>query len=414
MDLGAPTEAKQRMTFRERLRETGPSAMITGAIVGPGTVTTCTVIGIKYQYALLWVCLLLLFFHFALRDMTARLGLCGGKTFQQAIREDIENPILRNITITIVAVAVGIACLSFQFGSIMGAGLGLQFFFPNVEASSLAAIIGLVCIPLILSGSYKTIETAIKYMILAFSISFLATVLVSGPSLGAILKGLFVPSIPKGALPNVLSLVGTTGIGGYTLFLHTNSIREKWSGPEDLYKARNDIFIMAPIAVITTAMIMISAGSMYSTGVEVSSAAVMGEQFAPIYGDFAKYIFAVGLSSAGISSAIPVAMASSWILTGVLGYESTMESKPFRIATVIHLVLGSIMAYYGRRPVQLILSAQAVNGVLGPITAIILLVLANKKSLMKDYTNSTLVNVVGIVAVIFGLVISFRSLASMF
>ena len=37
-----------------RLKSIGPAALVTAAFIGPGTVTTCSIAGAKYGYALLW------------------------------------------------------------------------------------------------------------------------------------------------------------------------------------------------------------------------------------------------------------------------------------------------------------------------------------------------------------------------
>jgi len=401
------------MTMKERLKSIGPTAIIAGAIVGPGTVTTSTVIGVNYGFALLWVLLLVIAFQLALHDMTTRLALAGGKTFQEAIREDIENPLLRNIVIIVVAISIALIGLSFMVGNLTGAGLGVQFFIPT-SVGTLAVIIGIITWCIIFTGSYKFIENAIKYMVMAFGLSFLFTAIISKPDIGLLLKGLFVPSIPEGSWATVLALVGTCGIGGYPLFLHTNAIKSKWPGVENLGRARNDLFIMLPVALITTAMIIISASAMYGSGVQVTSAAVMGQQFEPLFGSLAKYIFAIGLFSAGISSAIPCSMAVAWVLTGVFGVKSDINGTPYRIIISVLLLLVMIMAFLGKRPVQLIIGAQAVNGVLGPLTAIVLIWLTNKRSLMKEYVNSTLVNILGSVAVILSLILAIRTFISFF
>ena len=44
----------EKKTFMQKLKNMGPAAIITSAFIGPGTITTATLVGVKFQYALLW------------------------------------------------------------------------------------------------------------------------------------------------------------------------------------------------------------------------------------------------------------------------------------------------------------------------------------------------------------------------
>lgn len=43
----------EKKTFMQKLKNMGPAAIITSAFIGPGTITTATLVGVKFQYALL-------------------------------------------------------------------------------------------------------------------------------------------------------------------------------------------------------------------------------------------------------------------------------------------------------------------------------------------------------------------------
>ena len=84
MGNGTPAVAKQKMTFMERIKETGPGAVMAGAW-WPGSITVLSIVGAQHQYALLWMLIPLLFFHYSQYDMCARLALGGGKTFRRQL-----------------------------------------------------------------------------------------------------------------------------------------------------------------------------------------------------------------------------------------------------------------------------------------------------------------------------------------
>ncbi|MEI3608511.1 NRAMP family divalent metal transporter [Pseudogracilibacillus sp. SO10305] len=403
-----------KMTWKERMNNIGPTAFVAAAGIGPGSVATLSVIGASYKYALLWMLVFFFFFWIAQSDMVARLSLGGGKTLQEAIREDIANPVLRNITIWLIVISVFITCIIYVYGSIMGVGMGLSFFFPNLQIGHMAAISGIVAIPIILAGNFRAIENLLKYLILGFTLSFLITILLTSPNIGEVLKGAFIPSVPTGAGPHMLSLTGTTMITGYLFFVQSTALRERWSGPKDLYKARNDIYIMAPIMIGVSAMIMITAAAtLYGKEVDVTSATVLGEQLVPLYGNKAKIAFAIGLFSAGFSSVIAAGMGPGVVIPSILGLDPGLKTTPFRVLVVINILAASIMAFLGTRPVVLVMASQALGALFLPIAAFVLLMLANNKKLMGKYTNSLLINIVGILAVLFSLIMSFTSIGPM-
>ena len=71
----------------------------------------------------------------------------------------------------------------------------------------------------------------------------------------------------------------------------------------------------------------------------------------------------------------------------------------------IIMVIGTVLAATGTSPVEVIVFAQAVNGVLLPLLAAFLLYVMNRRDLLGEFRNRTLSNVIGsvIVLVITGL-----------
>ena len=53
----------------------GPGILVTAAFIGPGTITTASIAGANYGFALLWTLLFSVLATIILQEMTARLGL---------------------------------------------------------------------------------------------------------------------------------------------------------------------------------------------------------------------------------------------------------------------------------------------------------------------------------------------------
>ncbi|HET8865223.1 MAG TPA: divalent metal cation transporter, partial [Gracilimonas sp.] len=73
----------------------GPSTLVAAAFIGPGTVTVCTLAGVRSGYTLLWALLFSVIATVILQEMTGRLGIITRKGFGEAIREQLTNPVLK-------------------------------------------------------------------------------------------------------------------------------------------------------------------------------------------------------------------------------------------------------------------------------------------------------------------------------
>ncbi|MFC1555998.1 divalent metal cation transporter [candidate division KSB1 bacterium] len=104
----------------------GPGLIITAAFIGPGTVTTCTIAGAGYGYALLWSLLFACGATYILQEMSGRLGLVGGTGLGEALNSELPSGFPRIAGIIMIVSAIGIGNAAYQTGNILGASLGLS------------------------------------------------------------------------------------------------------------------------------------------------------------------------------------------------------------------------------------------------------------------------------------------------
>ena len=84
---------------------------------------------------------------------------------------------------------------------------------------------------------------------------------------------------------------------------------------------------------------------------------------------------------------------------GVLGWEQDLKSRRFRAVWASIILIGTLLAAVGQRPVAAIIFAQAVNGLFLPMIAVFLLVVMNRQELLGEQTNGPVANVCGGVVV---------------
>ncbi|MBL4772891.1 MAG: Nramp family divalent metal transporter [Alcanivoracaceae bacterium] len=396
----------------------GPGVLIAAAFIGPGTVTVCTIAGAKFQFVLLWTMVFSIIATIVLQEMAARLGLIAKMGLAQTVRKEIDHPIIKWLAILLIMSAILVGNAAYEAGNISGGVLGLETLMTqayidvgNLHINYFSLIIGAIAFVVLFMGSYKIIEKFLVSLVLIMSLSFLITAIMTNPNLLNVLKGLVIPSFPEGSLLIIIALIGTTVVP-YNLFLHASLVQEKWHGAKDLPKARKDTVVSIILGGIVSMAIIISAAAIETAN--VSSAADLAKGLEPLFGSYAKYLLAIGLFAAGITSAITAPMAAAYVAAGCLNWQTDLKSYKFRLVWIVILLLGVIFSSIGFKSIEVIKFAQVANGLLLPFIAGFLLWVMNRKQVLGDYVNTTKQNILGWVIVLITLVLGLKSLAKVF
>lgn len=398
----------------------GPSTLITAAFIGPGTVTVCTLAGVRSGYMLLWAILFSVIATVILQEMTARLGLVTQKGFGEAIRNELSHPFLKMLGIVLVLGAIVVGNAAYEGGNISGAvlgfeelvfGLGVEF--DGINISITPFFIGIIAFGLLYTGSFKVIERSLIGLVLIMSLVFLTTAIVVQPSISSIIKGLLIPTASPDQLLTVMALIGTTVVP-YNLFLHASIVQEKYKDVEQLPDLRKENATAIIIGgIISMSIIITSAATLFGEQ-GISNASDMAAQLEPLLGSWSGYFLGLGLFAAGISSAITAPLAAAYAAKGILGWEVETNSWKFRSVWMLILVIGMLFSMFGVNPIAVIQFAQVANGVLLPLIAVFLLYIMNKKSLLGIYSNTRVQNILGFIVIAVAVLVGFRSLNTVF
>ena len=398
----------------------GPSTLVTAAFIGPGTVTVCTLAGVNAGYTLLWALLFSVFATIVLQEMTARLGLVTQQGFGEAIRKEIQHPVLRILSVLLVLGAIVIGNAAYEGGNISGAVLGFEelFFSITIDTNGISytpipLLHGVIAFVVLFAGRIKVIERFLIALVMILSLVFLTTAIVVQPDFGSILKGMFLPTVTSGDLLLVVGLIGTTVVP-YNLFLHASLVKEKYGSVSELSDLRKENATAIILGGIISMSIIITSSATLFGESGIASAADMAEQLRPLLGDWAGYFLGTGLFAAGISSAITAPLAAAYAAQGILGWENNLRSWKFRAIWMGILILGVISSMFGISPVVVIQFAQIANGILLPVVAFFLVYLMNKSSLLKTYTNSIVQNIFAGVVLIVTVMLAIRSFNAVF
>lgn len=370
--------------------------IIAAAFIGPGTVTTASMAGASLGYGLVWALCFSVFATYILQEMASRLGLVTGQGLSEAIVNISQNRAFKWASIALVCAAIGIGNAAYEGGNLTGAALGLSNVLPG-GISIWALILGTTAFVLLISNRYKLVEKVLIGLVTLMSVVFISIMLIAGINTSALMNGLSQIGLSNTSL--LLAIIGTT-IVPYNLFLHAGlsakqSLDNKLSESDisaQLPAHKKQLFSSISLGGLVTFAIMSCAANAFYLTDNVLSPGNIASQLEPILGDYANLFFALGLFSAGLTSAITAPLAAGYAICGLFAWQPDLKAKEFKLVCVTILVCGVLVATSGFKPLAIIILAQASNAILLPISVLFLLYVMNQKRIMQSQTNTLLSN----------------------
>lgn len=393
----ATAEGDTQSGLRARLKSLGPGLLVAAAFIGPGTVTTASTAGADFGFALVWALVFGVFAAMVLQEMCARLGVVSREGLGEALRTTFANPVVQIGAVILVVSAITVGNAAFQTGNLTGAALGLQSIFGG-GTGLWAALVGVLAAGLLATGSYKAVERVLVWLVVGMGVVFVITGLVVTPNPVDLLSGL-VPTLPSGSVLTVVALIGTTVVP-YNFFLHASSVQDKWPESVPTNRAVREATLDTRLSIglgglVTLAILTTAAASLFAEGGTIENAGDMALQLEPLLGPAAKYFFAAGLLAAGVTSSVTAPLAAAYATAGALGWSRDLGDVRFKAIWAVIIAVGVVFAFVGSSPTQVIVFAQAANGIILPVLAVFLLVVMNRRDLLGDHVNSTPANAVG-------------------
>ena len=382
------------------MRRFGPGMLVAAAFIGPGTVTTASIAGANFGFVLMWALLLSIIVTFVLQEMSSRLGIISGLGLSEALRSSINNHFLKAFIMILIVSALGIGNAAFEVGNITGAAIGLSQI-SSLSISSSVLIVGVLVLILLGTRIFKVLEQILTVLVVIMSLLFLLTMITIEIDYSKLLRGLFIPTVTASSLLTIMALIGTTVVP-YNLFLHADASKRKWKDQE-VTQALNNSRVDTAISIglgglITLAIMSTSAVAFFGSSMEISSEN-LARQLEPILGSYSSYIFNFGLFVAGITSAVTAPLAASIAVTEALGWKNDPSSFRFKLVWIIILLIGLLFAYFGTKPLQAILFAQATNALLLPFLALFLFYVVNNSRLMGSHKNTITINMIALIII---------------
>lgn len=406
-----PSGYGEHVNERPRLGKRGLVVLL--AVVGPGLITgladtdaqgvsTYSIMGARTGYRLLWGLVLTTVFLFVTQEMGARLGLVTGRGFADLIRERFG---VRLVTAAMIAMIIA------NFGTVVadfaGVAAALDLLHPGAKLLGVPAV-ALLVYGIVVLGSYRRVERIFLLAGLFFA-AYVASAFLAKPDWGAAARGTFVPHLELSG-PYVLTFVAAIGttVTVWGQFFIQASVVDKKLGPDDLRFSRVDLGAAALVAAGLGWFIAVtSAATLAPKGIEVTDAAQAAKALAPLTRtpELTEAVFAAGLLLAAILGVAVVSLATAYTACEGFGWESGLdrtadEAPQFYVLFRALLAGGALLVLAPRLPlIEVMFLSNLSNSIALPFILILLMRLANDRSLLGDHANGRIGNAVGGAAV---------------
>jgi NRAMP (natural resistance-associated macrophage protein)-like metal ion transporter len=393
----ARVAARVRVPKLAFLAVLGPGLVSGFADNDAGGITTYSVVGAQFGYALLWVVLASMVALFVTQEVGARLGLATGRGLLDLVRE--------GFGIRWAALAIGtmlLANLGTTLAEFAGIGAALSLFGVPVPVSVLASVLA---VGLLLS---RAGFLRVQYVFLAVgagvSVSYVVSAILARPDWGKSARSLVVPHghATSAYLLAVVGTVGTTITPWGQAFIQSYCA-DKRLGREHLRTSRFDVALGAFLTNSIAAFIVIAAAAtLWAHGERnIPDAAAAARALGPLAGHAAETVFALGLLGAAFLGLGVVPLTSSYATTEALGLERGLDLRPRQAPAFYGLLaffLGAaavLVLIPGLPLIHVMFLAQVVNGLLLPIILVFVMLLSRRRKLVGELTSGVAVAAAG-------------------
>lgn len=396
----------------------GPGVITGASDDDPSGIATYSQAGAKFGLGMIWMSLFQLPMMIVVQEMCARIGLVTGKGLAGVMKSKYSKKILYPVaSLLIIANTINIGA---DIGALAAA---IRLIFPTlpVIVSTLSFTILILVAEIFIP--YRNYVKILKYLTLSLFAYVLTAIFVGGNWEQIFLASViphfeFTPAFAT----MFVAVLGTT-ISPYLFFWQASEEAEEdvvQNKIDDIGKGKpkisiKDIMIMKEdVAVgmffsifITWAIILTTAGSLHVNGItNIETADQAAKALEPLVNAFpnagyiAKIIFALGIIGTGLLAIPVLAGASAYAISDSFGWSEGLgkkfkQAKQFYAVIIASTLIGLLINFVGISPIQALIYAAVINGVVAVPMLFIIMRIANDKRILEGKTNGLFSNVVG-------------------
>jgi len=385
----------------------GPGIVTGAADDDPSGIGTYSQVGAQFGYRFLWAAPVLLPFAFAIQETCARIALVTGQGLARVIKRQMPSWILF-LTVFLVALAntVNIAADLSSMAAVV------TMFSPISQLAAVAAIAVVVGAAEILIP-YHQYARVLRWLCLSL-LSYVAVLVVANVDWREVFIGLTHIDIGwnRFDIAAIIAIAGTT-ISPYLFFWQAaEEIEESGQAPDTsqshIKAMRGDVLVgMFSGVFVMFAIMTTTAATLNAEGImEITSPEQAAMALAPIAGDAAGLIFALGILGTGLLAVPVLAGSTAYAVSEAMGWNESLERKPsqakqFYAVIAVSMAIAVALNFVGINPMRSLVVAALLNGLTAPILMFIIWWLARDKQLLGEHASpwwSSLLVCIGAIA----------------
>ena len=388
------------------LRVLGPGLITGAADDDPSGVSTYSMAGASFGFALLWTAPFTLPLMVAVQLMCARVGMVTGRGLAGVLREHYPRWLL------VLACSLLLVANVVNIGADLGAMAAVVEMLTGAPAPALVPAFGVLILLLLVFESYPVIVRVFKWLTLAL-FAYVAAAFLAKPDWAAVARATLVPSVrfEREYLMALVAIFGTT-ISPYLFFWQAaeeveeeiargrRTVEERrGASPRAMRAATVDVVAGMSISNLIFYFIVLTTGAtLHAAGrQEIQTAQDAAMALRPVAGDFAALLFSLGIIGTGFLGVSVLTGSAALAVAEAAGWPAGMSEKPMRagrfyLVMAAAMLAGMAMDFAGVDPIRMLFWAAILNGVLAPPLIVIVLVVCNDRRLMEGHPNGRLLN----------------------
>lgn len=328
-----------------------------------------------------------------LLDIGLQLNLWRIITMSGLHAQDISNKIIPGAGY-FLAFLIAFGGMVFNVGNVAGAGLGLSML--TGWPVSLCAIVSALIAILIFwaKDAAKVMDSFLKVLGILMIGLTIYVAFASHPPLKEAIHRTFFPSHVN--FLTIITIVGGT-VGGYISFAGAHRLLQAGiTQKSNLSLITNSAIRGILITSLMRYILFLAALGVVVGGVVLSKENPAATVFETAAGKVGHIFFGIVLWVAAITSVVGASYTSVSFWKSL----SPTINKNEKIVVTIFIITACIIFCINPKPVQLLVLAGAINGLIVPIALALMLIASNKKSLMNGYKHPYVLQAVGWIVVI--------------
>ncbi len=389
------------------------------SVIGPGIITanvdndaggiaTYSMAGAHFGYSLLWSLIPITIALVVVQEMSARMGAVTGKGLAELIRENYGVKITFWLMLCLFVTDLGNTAAEFAGWAASNEMFGVNKYI-SVPVGALLVWL------LVVKGSYRIVEKVFLAICVVYLV-YIPAAIFAKPDWSDVALQTIRPSFHFNTtyIVMLIGVVGTT-IAPWMQFYIQSSIVEKGIRKEQYWASRIDVIFGCFMTDFVAFFIIVACGAtLFKAGIRIDSADSAAKALAPLAGEHASWLFAIGLANASLFAASILPLATAYYICEGMGWEAGVsktfkEAPQFMWLYTILIAIGALIVLIPNAPlISIMWISQVINGIMLPFVLIFMLFLINKTELMAEYTNSKVFNwiasaTVGIMIVMTGI-----------